>query len=152
MVLERRYRQGSHGLARRLRRQCRRGAHRHRPRRQDLNITGPDLQTFDEVAAIIREVTGCPLEHVALDDDAQYAIFDAMGIPRRPVDDQSVKGIPWNSDDMVTFGQAIREGYLAICTDDVEALTGRKARSVRQMIEENKDMLIAAANGATANA
>lgn len=116
------------------------------------NITGPALETFDEVAAILTEVTGVPIEHVKLDDEAQYAMFDAMGIPRRPVDDQYVGGIPWNSDDMVTFGQAIREGYLAICTDDVEKLTGRKARSVRKMIEDNRDMLVAAANGAQAEA
>ncbi|MBO9669733.1 MAG: SDR family oxidoreductase [Sphingobium sp.] len=112
------------------------------------NITGPDLQTFDEVAAIITEVTGVPIEHVKLDDEGQYAMFDAMGIPRRPVDDQSINGIPWNSDDMVTFGQAIREGYLAVLSDDVERLTGRKARSVRKMIEDNRDMLVAAAKGA----
>jgi NAD(P)H dehydrogenase (quinone) len=43
-------------------------------------------------------------------------MFDAMGIPRRPVDDLSVAGIPWNSDDMVTFGQAIREGFLEVCS------------------------------------
>jgi NAD(P)H dehydrogenase (quinone) len=112
------------------------------------NITGPDLQTFDEVAAILTEVTGVPIVHVKLDDDGQYAMFDAMGIPRRPVDDQSINGIPWNSDDMVTFGQAIREGYLAVVSDDVEKLTGRKARSVRKMIEDNRDMLVAAAKAA----
>jgi NAD(P)H dehydrogenase (quinone) len=112
------------------------------------NITGPDLQTFDEVAAILSEVTGVPIVHVKLDDEAQYAMFDAMGIPRRPVDDQSINGIPWNSDDMVTFGQAIREGYLAVVSDDVEKLTGRKARSVRKMIEDNRDMLVAAAKAA----
>jgi NAD(P)H dehydrogenase (quinone) len=111
------------------------------------DITGPDLQSFDEVAALMSEITGCPVEHVSVDDEGQYAIFDAMGIPRRPVDDQYVSGIPWNSDDMVTFGRAIREGYLAIRSDDVERLTGRKARSVRQMIEENRDMLRAAAKG-----
>lgn len=105
------------------------------------NITGPQLQTFTEVAALMAQITGRPVEHVALDDKAQYAMFDAMGIPRRPVDDQSVAGIPWNSDDMVTFGQAIRKGFLEICTDDVERLTGRKARSVRQMIEDNVEML-----------
>jgi NAD(P)H dehydrogenase (quinone) len=116
------------------------------------NITGPELQTFDEVAALIREITGCSVEHVKVDDEQQYAIFDAMGIPRRPVDDQYVSGIPWNSDDMVTFGKAIREGYLEIQTDDVETLTGRPARSVRQMIEENKDMLRAAARGEMAEA
>ena len=112
---------------------------------QIYNITGPDRQNFAQVTAIMAEVTGVPLAYVPLEDDAQYAMFDAMGIPRRPVDDQSVNGIPWNSDDMVTFGQAIREGFLDICTKDVERLTGRPARSVRQMIEANAEMLKAAA-------
>jgi len=112
------------------------------------NITGPELQSFAEVAALITQITGCPVEHVNVDDEQQYAIFDAMGIPRRPVDDQYVSGIPWNSDDMVTFGRAIREGYLDLCTDDVQKLTGRPARSVRQLIEENRAMLIEAARGA----
>lgn len=119
---------------------------------QVYNITGPDLQTFDEVAGLMQEITGCAVEHVKVDDEQQYAIFDTMGIPRRPVDDQYVSGIPWNSDDMVTFARAIREGYLEICTNDVERLTGRPARSVRQMIEENKAMLQAAARGELAEA
>lgn len=105
------------------------------------NITGPELQTFREVAAIMAEVTGRVVEYVSLDDEGQYAMFDAMGIPRRPVDDLEVAGIPWNSDDMVSFGRAIREGFLELCTDDVERLTGRKARSVRQMIEDNTAVL-----------
>lgn len=105
------------------------------------NITGPELQTFAEVAALLAEFTGRPLVHIAVDDEAQYAMFDAMGVPRRPVDDLTVGGLPWNSDDMVTFGQAIREGFLEVCTNDVETLTGRPARSVRQMIEENAEML-----------
>ncbi|MBB4612106.1 SDR family oxidoreductase [Novosphingobium taihuense] len=108
---------------------------------QIYNITGPDLQAFGEVAAIMAEVTGRPVEHVSLDDEGQYAMFDAMGVPRRPVDDLEVAGIPWNSDDMVSFGRAIREGFLELRTDDVERLTGRKARSVRQMIEDNAEML-----------
>ncbi|MCW2362249.1 MULTISPECIES: SDR family oxidoreductase [Sphingobium] len=114
------------------------------------NITGPELQTFGEVAALITQITGCPVEHIPVDDGRQYAIFDSMGIPRRPVDDQYVSGIPWNSDDMVTFGRAIREGYLELRTDDVQTLTGRPARSVRQMIEENRAMLVEAARGAAA--
>jgi len=109
------------------------------------NITGPDLQSFAGVTALMAEITGVPLAYRAVSDEEQYAIFDAMGIPRRPVDDASVNGIPWNSDDMVTFGAAIREGFLAVCTDDIERLTGRKARSVRDMIETNADMLRSAA-------
>jgi len=108
---------------------------------QIYNITGPELQTFRQVAALMAAITRRPVEYVATTDEQQYAMFDAMGIPRRPVDDQSVAGIPWNSDDMVTFGQAIREGFLEVCTDDVERLTGRKARSVRAMIEANVEML-----------
>lgn len=105
------------------------------------NITGPELQTFREVTAMMAEMTGRPLEYVSLDDDAQYAMFDAMGIPRRPRDNHEVGGIPWNSDDMVTFGRAIREGFLALCTDDVERLTGYRARSVREMIKQNRAFL-----------
>lgn len=111
------------------------------------NITGPDLQTLGEMAAILSAVTGVSIAPVLVDDEAQYAIFDAIGIPRRPVDDQYVAGIPWNSDDMVTFGQAIREGFLAVCSNDVERLLGRPPRSVRAMIEANADMLRAAAGG-----
>jgi NAD(P)H dehydrogenase (quinone) len=104
---------------------------------QTYNITGPELQTFAECAALMAEITGRPVAYVPVYDAAMYEMFDAMGIPRRPVDDLSVGGIPWNSDDMVTFGQAIREGFLEVCTDDVERLTGRKAQSVRTMIEAN---------------
>jgi NAD(P)H dehydrogenase (quinone) len=105
------------------------------------NITGPDLQTFAEVSALMSQITGVPITYVATDDAAQYAMFDAMGIPRRPIDDMAVGGIPWNSDDMVTFGQAIREGFLEICSNHVEQLTGQPARSVQQMIEANVEML-----------
>ena len=111
------------------------------------DITGPDMQSFADVTAIMAEVTGVPLTYRAIDDAAQYAMFDAMGIPRRPVDDHEVGGIPWNSDDMVTFGQAIREGFLAVISSDVQHLLGRPARSVRAMIEAHSQMLRAAASG-----
>ena len=117
---------------------------------QMYNITGPELQDFAEVTALMSEITGVPLEYRSVDDAAQYAMFDAMGIPRRPVDDQYVGGIPWNSDDMVSFGRAIREGFLAVCSNDVERLTGRPARSVRLLIETHAGMLRAAANAPSA--
>ncbi|MFM2098545.1 MAG: hypothetical protein RLZZ366_84 [Pseudomonadota bacterium] len=104
-------------------------------------ITGPNRESFAEVCAMMNEITGRPIALVETDDDGMYAMFDAMGIPREPVDDQSVAGIPWNSDDMVSFERSIREGWLDICTGDVELLTGVKPRSVRQMIEDNAAML-----------
>lgn len=113
---------------------------------QTYDITGPDLQSFAEVTALMAEVTGVPLEYVPVSDAQQYAMFDAVGIPRRPVDDQYVSGIPWNSDDMVSFGRAIREGFLAIGSADVQRLLGRPPRSVRAMIEAHADMLRGAAS------
>jgi NAD(P)H dehydrogenase (quinone) len=105
------------------------------------HITGPELLGFAEIAAMLTEMTGRPVRYVETDDDGMYAMFDAMGIPREPVDDQSVAGISWNSDDMVTFEAAIRGGYFAVISDDVERLTGRQSRSVRQMIADNLEML-----------
>lgn len=104
-------------------------------------ITGPNSENFAEVAAMLSEVSGHPVKLVETDDASMYAHFDALGIPREPVDNQTVAGLPWNSDDMVSFERAIREGFFDVCTDDVERLTGRKARSVRDMIEANAVML-----------
>jgi NAD(P)H dehydrogenase (quinone) len=108
-------------------------------------ITGPNLENFAEVAAMLSRISGRPIMLVETDDAGMYAHFDALGIPRKPVDDQSVAGIPWNSDDMVSFERAIREGFLYICTNDVERLTGHKARSVHDMILANADTLRRAA-------
>jgi len=108
---------------------------------QAYPITGPNRENFAEVAAMLSEISGHPVKLVETDDEGMYQHFDALGIPRKPVDDQTVAGIPWNSEDMVSFERAIREGCLDICTDDVERLTGRKARSVREMIVANADFL-----------
>ncbi len=108
---------------------------------QAYQITGPNRENFAEVAAMMAEISGHPLRLVETDDEGMYAHFDRLGIPRHPVDDQSVAGIPWNSDDMVSFERAIREGHLDVCNNLVEQLTGRKARSVRAMLEANAQLL-----------
>jgi len=109
--------------------------------RQAYDITGPNLEDFEEVAAMMSEVSGHPVKVVQTTDEGMYAHFDALGIPRHPVDDQTVAGIPWNSDDMVSFERSIREGYLNRCSDDVLKLTGRPARSVRELIDANAAFL-----------
>lgn len=110
-------------------------------------ITGPNRENFAEVAQMLGAAVGKKIELVETDDEGMYAHFDALGIPREPVDDQSVAGIPWNSDDMVSFERSIREGFLDVCTDDVEKLTGRRARSVQEMINANLGFLRQVAGG-----
>lgn len=102
------------------------------------NITGPDLLSVREAVAMISDLSGKPIEYVETDDAGMYAMFDAMGVPREPVDGQAVKGIPWNSDDMVSFERAIREGWLGVVSDDVERITGRKPKSLRKVFEERR--------------
>ena len=104
-------------------------------------ITGPHRETFAEVATMLVEIVGVPIRVVETDDAGMYAHFDALGIPRHPVDDQTVANIPWNSDDMVSFERSIREGFLDVCTDHVERLTGRRARSVLELIETHAEAL-----------
>lgn len=104
-------------------------------------ITGPNRESFADIVAMMNQILGCEIKLVETDDNGMYAMFDAMGIPREPVDDLTVAGLPWNSDDMVSFERSIREGYLDICTDDVEKITGQRARSVRRMIEQNATAL-----------
>jgi NAD(P)H dehydrogenase (quinone) len=65
-----------------------------------------------------------------------YAFFDGLGIPRAPIDRNIVAGVPWCSDDMVSFERAIRHGEMAVLSDDFAALTGRPPRSLASVVRE----------------
>lgn len=113
-------------------------------RRVTYNITGPDLLSFREIAAIIADVAESPIQYDVVDDDGMYAFFDSLGVPREAVPDQVVNAIPWSSDDMVSFERAIREGHFAVISDDVETLTGRQPVSIRDFALSRKADLVAA--------
>ncbi|EKG13879.1 NmrA-like protein, partial [Macrophomina phaseolina MS6] len=103
-------------------------------------ITGPELLTWRDAARLMGEVAGKGPDGVRfeeLSDDEMFAMFDGLGIPREPVDSLVVGGYPWNSSDMVSFGKATRLGEMAVISDDVEMLTGKKPKSLRQVMEES---------------
>jgi len=107
------------------------------PRYDDAayDITGPEAFTTAEIAALVAEIGGAPVEVVQVTDEDMYGMFDALGIPRAPVDDQIINAIPWCSDDMVSFERAIREGCLDRVSDDVERLLGRPPKPLRAVLE-----------------
>jgi NAD(P)H dehydrogenase (quinone) len=105
------------------------------------NVTGPELLSYRKIAGIIAEVTGRPLPYQAVTDDDMYAMFDSLGIPREPVDDLTVQGVPWCSDDMVSFERTIRLGQFAVISNDFHKLTGRQPRSLRDFALERRDFL-----------
>ncbi|KAL1636690.1 hypothetical protein SLS58_009677 [Diplodia intermedia] len=99
-------------------------------------ITGPELLSWRDAARAMGEVAGRGSDAVvfeSLTDEEMYATFDAVGIPRQPVDDLVVGNYPWNSSDMVSFGKATRLGEMEVISGDVEMLTGRRPKSFREV-------------------
>lgn len=105
------------------------------------DITGPELLSYRQVAAMVASIAGRPVEFVAVSDADLYAHFDRLGIPREAVDDKVVQGVPWSSDDMVSFERAIRTGHMAVISGDVRKLTGRQPQSMRDVLLERRAML-----------
>jgi NAD(P)H dehydrogenase (quinone) len=115
------------------------------------DITGPDLISYREVGALIGEFTGQNVTLQITDEDGLYAMFDAIGVPREPIESPGPGDVPWNSDDMVSFEAAVRDGLFAVESSDVGTLTGRAPRSLRSLFELKSDEItatIAARNGA----
>ena len=100
------------------------------------DITGPELLSFPKAVALIEELAGRKIEYRAVNDEQMFEYFDSLGVPRHASDDPTTAPIPWCSEDMVTFGQSIREGYFNVLTDSVERLTGRKPRTLRSVLEQ----------------
>ena len=105
------------------------------------NITGPELMSFRDIAAVISEIAERPIEYVVVDDEGMYAFFDSLGIPRDASKEEVVNGIPWSSDDMVSVERAIRLGQMEILTDHVQQLTGRRPQSLRALAWARRDEL-----------
>ena len=103
---------------------------------QAYDLTGPDIWTIPQALQLAAEIAGRPIEVVRVDDEGMFRHFDSLGIPRHASDDVVAGPIPWCSEDMVTFGQSIREGYFDTRTDHVERITGRKPRSLRAVMEQ----------------
>jgi NAD(P)H dehydrogenase (quinone) len=99
------------------------------------------LLSWAEVGAIAARLSGKTIEWRELTEEENFEMFDAMGIPRHPAGDEfektGVKGITWNSTDMVSFGKAIRLGELSVISDDFEKLTGRRPRSMEHTLATN---------------
>lgn len=108
-----------------------------------LNINGPELLTMAEFVAYGNEATGNHVTYEAVTDEENYAIFDAMGVPRT-TDGKFKDGseAPYSSEGMVTFAQAIREGKMDTFTDDFKKLTGDDAITVRYMFDHADDFQV----------
>ena len=99
-------------------------------------VTGPELTSVPEAMAMVSEMAGKPIEIIPVDDEGMYQYFDSIGAVRKSEDLTPETPIPWASEGMVTFGQAIREGYFDILSSTVEKITGKKPRTLRSVFEQ----------------
>lgn len=60
----------------------------HRGRAYD--VTGPELLSWADAVGVMGEVAGVRVGYEALADEEQLAVFDGIGIPREPVDENVV--------------------------------------------------------------
>ncbi|MFD1982796.1 SDR family oxidoreductase [Mesorhizobium newzealandense] len=92
-------------------------------------LTGPHAYTTAEIAALVSEVTGKPLDVVQVSDEALTEGVKAAGIPE---DFARV---------IASFDANTRAGRIATVTDAVETLSGRKSKTLKQFLEANKAAL-----------
>ncbi|HEX4002435.1 MAG TPA: SDR family oxidoreductase [Candidatus Acidoferrales bacterium] len=102
-------------------------------------ITGPELYTFADAAALASELSGKPVEYVGVTPEEKLALFDAAGVPREYVEgmaNDDGTGV-WGSLEMLSYERAVREHYFSVCSHHVQLLTGRPARTLREVFVAN---------------
>jgi NAD(P)H dehydrogenase (quinone) len=101
------------------------------------DVSGPELLSFRDVAALLSDVSGRTLEYVDVDDERFREQIRAAGVPALMVDA------------LTGMGRAVREGYFAVQTDAVEQLTGQPPQTLRAVLEDHRAELQAAAAAGT---
>jgi len=89
---------------------------------QTYDLTGPEAITLPQAAAELGTAIGRDVAYIDLPAEAFHANLVGLGLP------------PWLTDAVVALYGAIRDGHAATVTNSVEQLTGRPARSYREML------------------
>lgn len=93
---------------------------------RSYDLTGPEALSLAEVAAVITAVTGRPTRYQQETLAEAYESRASYGAPS------------WEVDAWVSTYTAIANGELAAVTGDVEALTGRRPMSLREVLSAER--------------
>jgi NAD(P)H dehydrogenase (quinone) len=93
------------------------------------DVTGPELFTARELAALYAELGGREVRDDTLDDDA---FTELLAGEFGGSDDEHAR---YGAELVASFGRSIRDGYMASKSDVVERLTGRPPRTLRSVLE-----------------
>lgn len=94
-----------------------------------LTLTGPTAYTHRDVARLVTEVTGHPVEVVSVSDAELLEILQRAGVPE-----------PF-ARTLASAGAHTRAGLADVTSDILEKLSRRKPRSLREFLESNKAAL-----------
>jgi NAD(P)H dehydrogenase (quinone) len=99
-------------------------------------LTGPELLSYRDVAALLAGLTGKPIEYVVVSDEEMMSFLLAAGVPRHYQEGMNTPGIGTSSaEDIVSYERGIRGNHFAVTSNDVEAILGRRPLSLRQVFE-----------------
>lgn len=105
-------------------------------------ITGPQLHSYREAAAIASELSGKPIAYTVVTDDEMLESLLQAGVPHHYEEGMATPGVGTSSaEDIVSYERGIRGGHFALKSNDVEALLGRHPTSLRQVFEANAQLL-----------
>jgi NAD(P)H dehydrogenase (quinone) len=90
-----------------------------------LDITGPEPLTFDALAALVSELTGKPVKHIAVDPASYKGGLTAAGLP------------PFLVEGLADFDSDAAQGFHAITTTAVKDLSGQEPTTVREFLSAN---------------
>jgi NAD(P)H dehydrogenase (quinone) len=93
-------------------------------------LAGPEALTNAEIAALASKILGKPIQVIDLTDEQLAGGMKAAGVPEAYIPT------------FVSFDAAARAGDLALVTDDVEKLSGRKPQKLAAFLEANKAALL----------
>jgi NAD(P)H dehydrogenase (quinone) len=91
------------------------------------DVTGPEAYTAADLAVLYGELGGRSVIERRVSDAELVA-----GIVGTAAGDDHLR---YGAELVASFGRSIRDGYMDSCTDHVAKLTGRPARSLRQVLE-----------------
>jgi NAD(P)H dehydrogenase (quinone) len=103
---------------------------------ESYDITGPDLISQRDFAAMLTAVTGKPVRVIDVDDATYVATLVQAGVPEA------------GAKVAASFGEATRGHFLNIKSEALKILIGREPQTVRQLLSENKSQLLAPAAAA----
>ncbi|MDC0723121.1 NAD(P)H-binding protein [Nannocystis bainbridge] len=99
---------------------------------QVLDVTGPEAVTQAQLAGLLAEVTGRPVQAVNVSPAQLREGMIGHGLP------------PALAEVLVSFDRAIAQGTLAVVSGAVEGLTGRRPTSVREFLAAHRSALVGA--------